>query len=62
MAALAMRAAATLKSDFCGTAVVSQSAPAPRATNVAFAVRAAGYDEELVKTAVCGSTYTVLGL
>jgi fructose-bisphosphate aldolase class I len=40
-----------LKSSFCGTAVVSQTSVAPKATNVAFAVRAAGYDEELVKTA-----------
>jgi fructose-bisphosphate aldolase class I len=40
-----------LKSSFCGTAMVSQNSAAPKATNVAFAVRAAGYDEELVKTA-----------
>jgi fructose-bisphosphate aldolase class I len=50
-AGLALQQSSTLKSDFCGTAVVSQSAPAPRAANVAFAVRAAGYNDELVKTA-----------
>ncbi|KAG0564775.1 hypothetical protein M758_8G134000 [Ceratodon purpureus] len=48
---LALKQSTTLKSGFCGTAVVSHSAPAPKATNVAFAVRAGGYDEELVKTA-----------
>lgn len=52
---MALKQSTSLKSDFCGTAVVNQSASAPKATNyVAFAVRAAGYDDELVKTAVCG--------
>ena len=53
MAGLALKSATTLRSEFCGAAVVSQSGAAPKATNVAFAVRAGGYDDELVKTAVC---------
>lgn len=49
---MALKQSTSLKSDFCGAAVVNQSAPAPKAANVAFAVRAGGYDDELVKTAV----------
>lgn len=42
-----------IKWSFCGTSLERKAAAASKATNVAFAVRAAGYDEELVKTAVC---------
>lgn len=49
---MSLRSSTTLKGEFCGAAV-RQSVAAPKAANVAFAVRAGQYDDELVKTAVC---------
>jgi len=46
--------AVALSSGICGTAVKQSVVPvATKSGSVSFAVRAAGYDEELVKTAVC---------
>lgn len=42
----------TLKSSFCGASLKQTALNKPASTQVAFAVRAAGYDDELVKTAV----------
>lgn len=47
------------KSDFMGKTALRQSAaPSSSKTNVSFTIKAAGYDDELVKTAVsvaCGA-------
>jgi hypothetical protein len=43
--------AVALSSGFCGTPLKKIVSPA-KSASVSFAVRAAGYDEELVKTAV----------
>lgn len=48
---MSLKSSTALKGDFLGAAL-KQTVAAPKAANVAFAVRAAGYDEELVKTAV----------
>jgi len=46
--------AVALSSGICGTPVKQSVVPvATKSGSVSFAVRAAGYDEELVKTAVC---------
>jgi hypothetical protein len=46
--------AVVLSSGICGTPVKQSVVPvATKSGSVSFAVRAAGYDEELVKTAVC---------
>lgn len=42
----------TLKSSFCGASLKQTALNKPASSQVAFAVRAAGYDDELVKTAV----------
>jgi len=48
--------AVALSSGICGTPVKQSVVPvATKSGGVSFAVRAAGYDEELVKTAVCVS-------
>jgi hypothetical protein len=59
MAAVAMSSGAALKqgvslgkSEFCGNVLKRQAAAASRGQNVTFAVRAAGYTEELIATAV----------
>jgi hypothetical protein len=48
--------AVALSSGFCGTPLKKQQnslVAAGQSQSVCFAVRASGYDEELVKTAVC---------
>ncbi|XP_073392640.1 fructose-bisphosphate aldolase 1, chloroplastic isoform X2 [Physcomitrium patens] len=50
-AAVAMQQASGLQSSFCGASLKQKAAVSGRPQNVAFAVRAAGYDEELIKTA-----------
>jgi len=40
------------KSEFCGNVLKQQTAASRGQSNVAFAVRAAGYTEELIATAV----------
>ena len=54
MAAMGMglKQAVTLKSSFCGASLSPASASPARAENVAFAIRAGGYTDELIKTAV----------
>lgn len=52
-AAVGMSTGMALKSSFCGAPLRQGGVVAAKPEAVAFAVRAGGYDEELIKTAVC---------
>jgi hypothetical protein len=62
MAAMGMglKQAVTLKSSFCGASLSPASASPARAENVAFAIRAGGYTDELIKTAVSACLVVVV--
>ena len=62
MAAMGMglKQAVTLKSSFCGASLSPASASPARAENVAFAIRAGGYTDELIKTAVSACLVVVI--
>ena len=49
---MALKQGVTLKSSFCGVSMSPASASPARAETVAFAIRAGGYTDELIKTAV----------